>query len=75
MQWVGLFAPAGTSKEVVDRLNAEVAKALKDPDLVEKLKVQGTSPGGGTPAEFRKLIAAEIKNWTEVARAASIKAE
>jgi tripartite-type tricarboxylate transporter receptor subunit TctC len=75
LQWVGLFAPAGTGKEVVDRLHAEVTKALQDPDLVAKLKAQGTSPGGGAPAEFRTLIATEIKNWVEVAKAANIKAE
>jgi tripartite-type tricarboxylate transporter receptor subunit TctC len=75
MQWVGLFAPAGTAKDTVLRLNAEVSKALKDPDVIAKLKAQGTSPGGGTPAEFRKLISTEIRNWTEVAKATNIKAE
>jgi tripartite-type tricarboxylate transporter receptor subunit TctC len=75
LQWVGLFAPAGTAKEVIDRLNAEVTKALQDPELVAKLTAQGTSPGGGTPADLRKLIATEIRNWVEVAGAANIKAE
>ena len=75
LQWVGLFAPAGTRKDVIDRLHAEVAKALQDPELVAKLKAQGTSPGSGTPAEFRALIAAEIRNWVEVAKAANIRVE
>jgi tripartite-type tricarboxylate transporter receptor subunit TctC len=75
VQWVGLFAPAGTPKDIVDRLNTVVRKALEDPALVAKLIAQGTSAGGGTPTEFRALIATEIHNWTEIAKAANIKAE
>jgi tripartite-type tricarboxylate transporter receptor subunit TctC len=75
IQWVGLLTTAGTPKEVVDRLNTEVSKALKDPDLVSKLAQEGMLPGGGSSAEFRSLIATEIKNWKETARAASIKPE
>jgi tripartite-type tricarboxylate transporter receptor subunit TctC len=75
IQWVGLLTTAGTPKDVVDRLNAEVNKALKDPDLIAKLAQEGMLPAGGTPAEFRSLIATEIKNWRETARAANIKPE
>jgi tripartite-type tricarboxylate transporter receptor subunit TctC len=75
IQWVGLLTAAGTPKDVVDRLNAEVNKALKDPDLIAKLAQEGMLPAGGTPAEFRSLIATEIKNWKETARAANIKPE
>jgi tripartite-type tricarboxylate transporter receptor subunit TctC len=75
IQWVGLLTTAGTPKEVVDRLNAVVNKALKDPDLIAKLAQEGMLPAGGTPAEFRGTIATEIKNWKETARAADIKPE
>jgi tripartite-type tricarboxylate transporter receptor subunit TctC len=75
IQWVGLLTTAGTPKDVVDRLNAEVNKALKDPDLIAKLAQEGMLPAGGTPAEFRSLIATEIKNWKETARVANIKPE
>jgi tripartite-type tricarboxylate transporter receptor subunit TctC len=75
IQWVGLLTTAGTPKEIVDRLNAEVNRAIRDPDLIAKLAAQGVSPAGGTPEEFQTLIATEIHNWTDVARAASIKAE
>jgi tripartite-type tricarboxylate transporter receptor subunit TctC len=75
IQWVGLLATAGTPKGVVDRLNAEVNKALKEPDLIAKLAQEGMLPAGGTSAEFASLIATEIKNWKETARAASIKPE
>jgi tripartite-type tricarboxylate transporter receptor subunit TctC len=75
IQWVGLLTTAGTPKDAVDRLNAEVNKALKDPDLIAKLGQQGMSPAGGTSAEFQTLITTEIKNWKEAARAADIKPE
>jgi tripartite-type tricarboxylate transporter receptor subunit TctC len=75
IQWVGLLTTAGTPKDVVDRLNTEVNKALKDPDLIGKLAQEGMLPGGGTSAEFRSVIATEIKNWKETARAADIKPE
>jgi tripartite-type tricarboxylate transporter receptor subunit TctC len=75
IQWVGLLAAAGTPKPIVDRLNAEVNRALRDRDLIAKLAVQGIHPAGGTPEDFQKVISAEIRQWTEVARAANIKAE
>jgi tripartite-type tricarboxylate transporter receptor subunit TctC len=74
IQWEGLLTNAGTPRAVVDRLNAEVKRALRDPDLVAKLAVLGVSPGGGSPEDFQVLIAKEIRNWTEIARAADIKA-
>ena len=75
IQWVGLLTTARTPQDVVDRLNTEVNKALKDPDLIGKLAQEGMLPGGGTSAEFRSVIATEIKNWKETARAANIKPE
>jgi tripartite-type tricarboxylate transporter receptor subunit TctC len=75
IQWVGLLTTASTPKDIVDRLNSEVNKALKDPDLIAKLAQQGMSPAAGTSAEFQTLIATEIKNWKEAARAADIKPE
>jgi tripartite-type tricarboxylate transporter receptor subunit TctC len=75
IQWVGLLTTAGTPKDVVDRLNTEVSKALKDPGLIAKLAQEGMLPGGGTAAQFRSVIATEIKNWKETARAANIKPE
>jgi tripartite-type tricarboxylate transporter receptor subunit TctC len=75
IQWVGLLTTAGTPNEIVDRLNAEVNRALESPDLIEKLAQQGMLPGGGTTAEFRALISREIRNWREVARTANIRPE
>jgi tripartite-type tricarboxylate transporter receptor subunit TctC len=75
IQWVGLLTTAGTPKQIVDRLNAEVNRALGDPDLVKKLALQGIAPAGGTPEDFQKTIAGEIRNWTEIARSAKITAQ
>jgi tripartite-type tricarboxylate transporter receptor subunit TctC len=75
VQWVGLLTTAGTPKDVVDRLNAEVNKAIRNPELIAKLAQEGMLPGGGTAAEFRGTIAAEIKSWKDTARAANIRPE
>ena len=75
IQWVGLLTTAGTPKEIVERLNGVVNRAIRDPDMIAKLAAQGVSPAGGTPEDFHRLIATEIRNWTETARAANIKAE
>jgi tripartite-type tricarboxylate transporter receptor subunit TctC len=75
IQWIGLLTTAGTPSEIIERLNAEVNRALRDPDLIAKFAQQGISPAGGSPADFQRTIAADLKNWTETARAANIKAE
>jgi tripartite-type tricarboxylate transporter receptor subunit TctC len=75
IQWIGLLTTAGTPSEIIERLNAEVNRALRDPDLIAKFAQQGISPAGGTPADFQRTIAADLKSWTETARAANIKAE
>jgi tripartite-type tricarboxylate transporter receptor subunit TctC len=75
IQWIGLLTTAGTPSEIIDRLNAEVNRALRDPDLIAKFAQQGISPAGGSAADFQRTIAADLKNWTEIARAANIKAE
>jgi len=74
-QWVGLLTTAGTPADVVERLNAEVNKALREPELIAKLAQQGMSPGGGGADAFGAMIAREIEAWTAVARAAQIRPE
>jgi tripartite-type tricarboxylate transporter receptor subunit TctC len=75
IQWIGLLTTAGTPQDVIDRINAELNRALRDPDLVVKFAQQGLSPAGGTPMEFQRTIASDLKNWTETARAANITAD
>jgi tripartite-type tricarboxylate transporter receptor subunit TctC len=73
--WFGLLAPAGTSPEVVTRIQQEVAKALNSPAVKEKLLSQGAIPGGNTPAEFAKFIDAEHKKWAQVVKASGAKVD
>jgi tripartite-type tricarboxylate transporter receptor subunit TctC len=75
IQWVGLLTTAGTPDDIVGRLNAEVNRALHDTELIARLAQQGMSGAGGTPDAFHKVIAREIANWREVARAANIRPE
>jgi len=75
IQWVGLLTTAGTPKPIIERLNAAANDALKEPELIAKLAQEGMLPGGGSAADFGRLISAEIKNWKEIGRAANIKPE
>jgi tripartite-type tricarboxylate transporter receptor subunit TctC len=75
IQWVGILTTGGTPKPIVDRLNAEVNKAIRDPATVERFAKLGVTVAGGTAEAFQKQIVGEYRNWAEVARAANIKAE
>jgi len=71
-QWYGLVAPAGTPADIIARLHAEVTRALKAPDMIEKLASDGAEPVGTTPQEFAAHIKGELEKWAAVARAAKI---
>jgi tripartite-type tricarboxylate transporter receptor subunit TctC len=73
--WAGIIAPAGTPKEIVDRVSAEAKKALADPALQAKLVEQGIVAVGSTPEEFRSFVAEEIARWGKVIPDAGIKME
>jgi tripartite-type tricarboxylate transporter receptor subunit TctC len=66
--WFGLLAPAGTPADVVNRLQQEVAKALNNPAINEKMLSQGAIPSGNTPAQFAALIESEHKKWAQVVK-------
>jgi tripartite-type tricarboxylate transporter receptor subunit TctC len=70
--WQGLFAPAGTPREVVQRLNAEVLKALDAPDLKEVFAAQGFIVAGSTPEAFRTWVESEVAKWGRIVRAANV---
>ncbi|WP_213954863.1 MULTISPECIES: tripartite tricarboxylate transporter substrate binding protein [unclassified Variovorax] len=72
--FLGLMGPANLPVAVRDKLNAAVNRALKDPEVVAAVSGLGLTPAGGTPDEFGKLLASELKRWTEVGRVAGIKA-
>ena len=73
--WAGLFTTGGTPKETIERLNAEVNRIIREPQVAAKLEEQGMTPAGGTTAEFGTFISREIKRWSEAAKAAKIKVE
>jgi tripartite-type tricarboxylate transporter receptor subunit TctC len=73
--WFGLLAPAGTSPEIINRIQQEVAKALATPAMKEKMVAQGAIPSGNTPAEFAKLIESEHAKWAKVVKASGAKVD
>jgi tripartite-type tricarboxylate transporter receptor subunit TctC len=75
VSWQGIFAPAGTPKDVVQRLNAEIVKVLKMPDVRERLESLGLDPVGNTPDEFAAFQKAEIAKWAKVVKDGNIKAD
>jgi tripartite-type tricarboxylate transporter receptor subunit TctC len=70
--WHGLFAPAKTPASIVNRLYAEVAKAVQEPKLREFLIAGGYEPRADPPAEFAKLFKADIRKYAEIVKAARI---
>ncbi|MGZ5092239.1 MAG: tripartite tricarboxylate transporter substrate binding protein [Burkholderiales bacterium] len=72
-QWYGLLAPAGTPSAIVDRLNAEIGKALKHPELRSRFQADGAEPSGSSPQEFGAFFKAEIAKWTRVVQRAGIR--
>lgn len=75
VSWNGLSAPAGTPKPIIDRLYAEVKKALNQPEIKAKLNKQGFVVETPTPEDTAKFVAAEIDKWTKVARSANVSIE
>lgn len=74
--WFGYFAPAGTPREIVDRLNAEIARALAAPDVRERLAPGGLSElPGGTPERFGALVKSEIAKWSRVVKESGAKVD
>jgi len=71
----GLVAPAGTPKEIVDLLQREIAKAVAQPDVKEKLATLGFRPVANTPEEFGARIKSEIEKWGKVVRDAKLRVE
>lgn len=73
--WSGLFAPAGTPREVVTRLNHEVVKILKMPAIREQLAGQGAEAVGGTPEEFGHFMREEVAQWAHMVRTSGAKVD
>jgi tripartite-type tricarboxylate transporter receptor subunit TctC len=73
--WFGLFAPAGTPRAIVDKVQADVAKALALPEVRERFLAQGADPGGNTPEQFAAFIRAETDKWTRVVKFSNAKVD
>ncbi len=73
--WYGALAPANTRPAVVQKLNAEIKKALSAPEVGEHMAKDGAEPVGNTPQQFREFLTAEIGKWREVVKHAGVKVE
>jgi len=73
--WYGIMAPAGTPPEIVNRVNAETARALQDPDVRKKLAALGFEIKTSTPQEFYGLLKSETEKWARVIKTSGARAE
>jgi tripartite-type tricarboxylate transporter receptor subunit TctC len=73
--WYGVFAPAGTPREIIARLNGDTAAALKAPDVADKLAKVGAEVATTTPEEFGRIVQDEIKKWAAVVKATGVTSE
>jgi tripartite-type tricarboxylate transporter receptor subunit TctC len=72
VSWQGIFVPAGTPKEIVRRLNAELVRIIAMPDIRERLDALGVDPVANSSEEFSVFQKAEIAKWAKVIKAANI---
>ena len=73
--WQGIVVPAGTSQEIITRLNTETNRALQNPDVRARLAAQGADTLGGTPAEYAAYIRSEMPRWAKAIKDSGAKAE
>jgi len=73
--WFGLFAPTGTPRTIVDKVQSDVAKALSNPEVRERFVAQGAEPSGNTPEQFTAFIRAESDKWTRVVKFSNAKVD
>ena len=73
--WNGILAPAGTPKTIVDRLHQEIVAVVHSPEFTKQLATEGAVPIGNSPAEFGRIIQADIDKWAKVVREAGIRPE
>ena len=75
IQWYGVLAPAGTPREIVNKLQSEIARILVLPEVKERLSADGADPVGNRPDEFATYIKAEIAKWDKVVKTGGIRLE
>jgi tripartite-type tricarboxylate transporter receptor subunit TctC len=75
VQWYGMLAPAGTPAAVVNKLQAEIVRAVHSPEIQAAMASEGADPVGSSADEFAAFIRAEIAKWTQVVKTAGIQQE
>jgi tripartite-type tricarboxylate transporter receptor subunit TctC len=75
LSWQGFFAPAGTPPELVEKLNAEVNRAMRSPDIKDYFAARGFIVEGTTPEAFKTFIASEVKKWTPIVKSSGVQAD
>ena len=73
--WQGVFAPAGTPKDIVDRLAAAILKVMNDREVQDRFLANGAEPTPQGPEQFRAYVGNEIEKWTKIAKAANVKVD
>lgn len=73
--WIGAVAPKGTPKDIVQKLNVEIGRALKDKEFAEQISAIGIDPIGSTPDEFATFLRKEIPRWKQIVQDAGVKIE
>jgi len=73
--WTGLVAPAGTPKAVVDKLNAEINRIAKSPEMIDKLEKLGAEPVTGSVDDFARFMAEDQKRWAELFKTVKVKVD
>jgi tripartite-type tricarboxylate transporter receptor subunit TctC len=73
--WNGMWAPAGTPREIILRLNQALARVLKQPEVQERLRADSREPAHTTPEEFGRVIARDVAKWSGVVKAGNIKVD
>jgi tripartite-type tricarboxylate transporter receptor subunit TctC len=75
IEWYGIVVPAATPRDIVARLNSDVHRALKSPDVLKRVTALGQTPSAGTPEEFADLMRKEHERWGRVVKASGAKAD
>ena len=71
--WVGILAPAGTPAAIISALNAQIAKAMRNPAVIERLAADGSEVVAGSPEQFAAVIKNELARWAKVVKASGMK--
>ena len=71
--WYAFFGPRNLPKEIVTRLNTEIAKAISTPEMKERMAGEGLEPAGGPPSQFGDVLKRDVPKWTKVVKDANIK--